>query len=138
MKYALKDSIPYRITRAANKVNKTINKKLSPYNIAIEQRATLEMIKFEEDLNQMKIATLLNKDKTTISRSLNSLEKKGFITKTEIIDDKRNNKVELTQKGESTLEDTLEYVSAYREFLSSKLSDEEIKIFFKIMDKLEL
>lgn len=138
MKYALKDSIPYRITRAANKVNKTINKKLSPYNIAIEQRATLEMIKFEEDLNQMKIANLLNKDKTTISRSLNSLEKKGFITKTEIIDDKRNNKVELTQKGESTLEDTLEYVSAYREFLSSKLCDEEIKIFFKIMDKLEL
>lgn len=138
MKYALKDSIPYRITRAANKVNKTINKKLSHYNIAIEQRATLEMIKFEEDLNQMKIANLLNKDKTTISRSLNSLEKKGFITKTEIIDDKRNNKVELTQKGESTLEDTLEYVSAYREFLSSKLSDEEIKIFFKIMDKLEL
>lgn len=138
MKYALKNSIAYRITRAANKVHKTINKKLSPYNIAIEQRATLEMIKFEEDVNQMMISNLLNKDKTTISRSLTALEKKGLITKTETLDDKRSKKVELTSKGESTLKDTLEYVSSYRESLSSKLSDEEINTFFKIMDKLEL
>ena len=49
MKYSLKNSIAYRITRAANNIHKTINNKLSPFGIAIEQRATLEMIKFEEN-----------------------------------------------------------------------------------------
>ncbi len=138
MKYSLKNSIAYRITRAANNIHKTINKKLSPYGIAIEQRATLEMIKFEENVNQTTISNLLSKDKTTISRSLNSLEKKGLITKTETVDDKRNKKVALSQKGESILEETIPHVSHFRESLSSKLTDEEIKMFFKIMDKLGL
>lgn len=138
MEYKLKNSIAYRITRAANKIHRTINKKLSPFDVAIEQRATLEMIKFEENINQITIANLLNKDKTTISRSLMVLEKKGLLTKTETIDDKRSNKVELTQKGEYILEESKEVVSKYRESFVSKLSKEEIEVFFKIMDKLDL
>ena len=138
MNYALKNSIAYRFIRAANSINKTLNNKLSPYEIAIEQRATLEIIKFEPNANQTKVANLLGKDKTTISRSLNSLEKKGLITKTEIQGDKRSNKVELTKEGELILDDTLTEVTKYRESLNSKLTKEEIESFFKILDKLEL
>lgn len=138
MNHALKNSIAYRFIRAANSVNKTLNNKLSPYDIAIEQRATLEIIKFEEDVNQTKIAILLGKDKTTISRSLNSLEKKGLISKSEITGDKRSNKVELTKEGEDILENTIDEVTSYRESLNAKLTKEEIESFFKILDKLEL
>lgn len=138
MKYTLKNSIAYRITKAANNIHKNINKNLNPYGIAIEQRATLEMIKFEENVNQTTISNLLSKDKTTISRSLNSLEKKGLITKIEIEKDKRSNKVELTQQGDLILEETAPYITSFRESLSNKLTDDEIKMFFKIMDKLEL
>jgi len=138
MSYALKHSIAYRLIKGSNSVNKTLNRKLSPYNIAIEQRATLEIIKFEKEVNQTTIANLLGKDKTTISRSLVSLEKKGLIKKSEIAEDKRSNKVELTSEGEKILEDTLEEVTSYRESLNEKLSNEEIEMFFKILDKLEL
>ena len=138
MNYALKDSIAYRFIRSANSVNQTLNKKLSPYGIAIEQRATLEIIKFEPNANQTTIANLLGKDKTTVSRSLNSLEKKGLIKKSEVSDDKRSNKVELTKEGESILEDTVKEITSYRESLNSKLTQQEIEVFFKIMDKLEL
>ena len=138
MNQALKNSIGYRFIRGANSVNKTLNKKLSPYNIAIEQRATLEIIKFEPNVNQVTIANLLGKDKTTISRSLDSLEKKGLIKKSETIEDKRHNKVELTKAGESVLEDTIQEVNSFRESLNEKLTSEEIEMFFKIVDKLEL
>lgn len=138
MSYALKNSIAYRFIRAANSVNKTLNKKLSPYEIAIEQRATLEIIKFEDDVNQTKIANLLGKDKTTISRSLISLEKKGLIKKSETLEDKRSNRVELTKAGEKILEDTIEEVTSYRESLNEKLTKEESEMFFKIIDKLNL
>ena len=138
MSYALKNSIAYRFIRAANSVNKTLNNKLSPYDIAIEQRATLEIIKFEPNVNQTMIANLLGKDKTTISRSLNSLEKKGLISKSEITGDKRSNKVELTKKGEDILDKTIDEVTSYRESLNSKLTEEEIESFFKILNKLEL
>lgn len=138
MNYALKNSIAYRFIRGANSVNKTLNKKLSPYDIAIEQRATLEIIKFEENVNQTTIANLLGKDKTTISRSINSLEKKGLIKKSDTLEDKRSNKVELTSAGEKILEDTIKEVTSFRESLNEKLTKEEIAMFFKIIDKLEL
>ena len=138
MNYALKNSIAYRFIRGANSVNKTLNKKLNPYNIAIEQRATLEIIKFESNVNQTTISNLLGKDKTTISRSLNSLEKKGLIKKSETLGDKRSNNIQLTSSGERILEDTLDEVTSYRESLNDKLSKEELEAFFKIIDKLEL
>jgi len=138
MNYALKNSIAYRFIRGANSVNKTLNKKLSPYDIAIEQRATLEIIKFESNVNQTTIANLLGKDKTTISRSLNSLEKKGLIKKSETLGDKRSNNIELTNAGERILEETINEVTSFRESLNEKLTQDEVKVFFKIIDKLEL
>lgn len=138
MSYALKNSIAYRFIRGANSVNKTLNKKLNTYNIAIEQRATLEIIKFEKNVNQTTIANLLGKDKTTISRSLNSLEKKGLIKKIENLEDKRINTVQLTKEGEEILENTVDVVASFRESLNDKLSEEELNMFFKIVNKLEL
>jgi len=138
MNYALKHSIAYRLIKGANNVNKILNKKLNLYDIAIEQRATLEIIKFESNVNQTTIANLLGKDKTTISRSLNSLEKKGLIKKSEILGDKRSNKIELTPEGEIILEKTINEITSFREHLNTKLTDEEHDMFFKIIDKLEL
>merc|ERR1711879_581849 len=139
MNYALKDSITYRLIRSSNSIVQSLNKKLSPYEIAVEQRATLEIIKFEPDVNQTKIAKLLGKDKTTISRSLNSLEKKGLIQReNDVINDKRSNKILLTKKGEEILEETFPKVTAFRESINEKLSEEELELFFKILNKLEL
>ncbi|WP_417334321.1 MarR family winged helix-turn-helix transcriptional regulator [Halarcobacter sp.] len=139
MNYALKDSIAYRLIRSSNSVVNSLNKILSAYDIAIEQRATLEIIKYEPNVNQTKIAQLLGKDKTTISRSLNSLEKKELITReSDTQNDKRSNKIKLTKKGERILEETLPYVNDFREGLNSKISEKEHKLFFEILDKLEL
>lgn len=139
MKYALKDSIAYRLIRSSNSVVQSLNKKLQPFDIAIEQRATLEIIKFEPDVNQTKIAELLGKDKGTISRSLNSLEKKELIIRVNDTDnDKRSNKIFLTKKGEEILEQTFPEVTTFRESLNSKISNQELENFFKILDKLEL
>ena len=138
MNFTLKNSIAYRFIRGANSINKTINKKLKPFDIAIEQRVTLEIIKFKTNVNQTSIASLLGKDKTTVSRSLNSLEKKGLIKRTETLGDKRSNNIELTYEGEKILENTISEVESFRESLNQKLNKEEIEAFFKIIDKLEL
>ncbi len=138
MKYALKDSIAYRLIRSSNNVVYTLNKALLPYEIATEQRATLEIIKFEPDVNQTKIAKLLGKDKATISRSLSSLEKKELITRVNDANNKRSNKISLTKKGEEILESTISSVTSFREELRSKISEQEHEMFLNILDKLEL
>lgn len=136
MKYILKNSIGYRINQVANHINNELNQILSKYDIAVEQRATLEMIKFEKDINQTMIAQFLGKDKTTISRSLNTLEKKGLIVKDEIKNDKRVNVIKLTQKGESILEQSQEDINNFRNHLCSALKPHEIVFLFNSLDKI--
>ena len=59
MSYQLKNSIGFKINQTANKINNKFNNVLQKYKIAPEQRATLEIIKFEKDVNQTKIANIL-------------------------------------------------------------------------------
>ena len=134
MAYELEKSIGFKINQTANKINNKFNIVLQKYDIAPEQRATLEIIKYEKDVNQTKIANILAKDKTTISRTLATLEKKGFILKKQI--DKITNLIELTNKGEKILEESALTIKTFRENLSSKLDENEINKIVELLEKV--
>lgn len=134
MSYELKNSIGFKINQSANKINNKFNSLLQSYNIAPEQRATLEIIKYEKDVNQTKIASILAKDKTTISRTLATLEKKGLIQKEPI--DKRTNMIKLTTLGEDILEKSHESVQEFRKNLFSNLKKEEANKLIELLEKL--
>lgn len=136
MKYALRKSIGYSLSRCANTINQELNTILLPYGIAIEQRATLEIIKFEPNVTQTVIADILGKDKTTICRTLNALEKKGLITKNNSENDKRSKTIQLTSKGEEILQQTHTTISAFRQQLNDKLSPDELTTLFNTLNKL--
>jgi DNA-binding MarR family transcriptional regulator len=136
MEYVLKNSMGYRINKVANAINVQLNKILAQYDIAVEQRATLEIIKFEKNVNQTMIAQLLGKDKTTISRSLLALEKKGLILKNVIQKDKRLKVIELTLKGEEILEKSQKEVNQFREKLNASLKTHETLFLFNSLDKI--
>ena len=136
MEYELKNSIGFKINQTANKVNNKFNNILQDYKIAPEQRATLEIIKFEKDVNQTKIANILAKDKTTISRTLATLEKKGFIQKEPI--DRRTNLIKLTILGEEILNKSQESVQKFREDLFLNLEKEEVNKLIELLEKVNL
>jgi DNA-binding MarR family transcriptional regulator len=136
MSYELEKSLGFKINQTANKLNNKYNQLLQSFDIAPEQRATLEIIKYEVDVNQTKIANILGKDKTTISRTLNTLENKNLITKSQI--DKRTNLIQLTQKGEDILNDSFSSVRDFRKKLTSNLSEEEINQLVSLLEKVAL
>lgn len=134
MSYELEKSLGFKINQTANKLNNKYNQLLLGFDIAPEQRATLEIIKYETDVNQTKIAQILGKDKTTISRTLNTLEKKGFILKSQI--NKRTNLIELSSKGEEILEKSSFLVKEFRKNLASNLNENEINQLFSLLEKV--
>jgi DNA-binding MarR family transcriptional regulator len=134
MSYELEKSLGFKINQTANKLNNKYNQLLQSFDIAPEQRATLEIIKYETDVNQTKIAQILGKDKTTISRTLNTLEKKGFILKSQI--NKRTNLIELSSKGEEILEKSSFLVKEFRKKLASNLNENEINQLFSLLEKV--
>lgn len=136
MAYALEKSIGFKINQTANRINNKFNTLLQKYDIAPEQRATLEIIKYEKDVNQTKIANILAKDKTTISRTLATLEKKGFILKKQI--NKRTNLIELTLEGEKILEESAFIVKEFRKKISSNLDENEINKIVELLEKVAL
>jgi DNA-binding MarR family transcriptional regulator len=136
MAYELEKSIGFKINQTANKLNNKFNLLLQTYDIAPEQRATLEIIKYEKDVNQTKIAQILGKDKTTISRTLATLEKKGFISKIQI--DKRTNQIELTPLSQKVLEESSQEVKDFRQNLISNLSENEVQELIRLLEKVAL
>jgi len=136
MKDAVENSIGFRIARAANKINQTITSILSEDGIAPEQRILLEILASCDKTNQTTLATMLNKSATTISRTLDSLEKKCFIVKKSIKGDKRVNVIEVSSSGKAILESTEAKVIAFRTNLTQKLTPEEKELLFSLLDKL--
>ncbi|WP_368031440.1 MarR family winged helix-turn-helix transcriptional regulator [Arcobacter sp. s6] len=134
MAYDLEKSIGFKINQTANKLNNKFNHILQAYDIAPEQRATLEIIKYEKDVNQTKISNILGKDKTTISRTLATLEKKNLISKKQI--DKRTNLIQLTFEGEKILNDSNKAVKEFRENLISKLKEKEVIQLISLLEKV--
>jgi len=134
METKLKQSIGFNINKTANLINSSFNQKLQLHGIALEQRATLEILEFEENVTQTKIAQILGKDKTTISRTLKTLEKKGFIRKEEL--DKRTYLIKLTNTGKEVLEKSSQTVQEFRTKVSSKLTQNEIDQLFNILNKV--
>ncbi len=136
MKQSVQESVGFRIARTANKINQTITSILSEDGIAPEQRILLEILTSCDQANQTTLATMLNKSATTISRTLDSLEKKDFIVKKSIKGDKRVNVIEVTEHGKAILESTEAKVIAFRETLAQKLTSEEKELLFLLLEKL--
>ena len=136
MAYELEKSIGFKINQTANKLNSKYHKILQTYDIAPEQRATLEIIKYEKEANQTMIAEILGKDKTTISRTLATLEKKDLIIKTQI--DKRTNHIQLTKLDEEILEKSTNQVKEFRATLISNLTNDEVSQLITLLEKVAL
>ncbi len=136
MAYELEKSIGFKINQTANKLNNKYSQILHPFDIAPEQRATLEIIKYETDVNQTKIAQILGKDKTTISRTLATLEKKGFILKSQI--NKRTNLIKISPLGEEILEKSSKLVSLFRKSLGENFDELEIEKLFMLLEKVTI
>ena len=134
MKTELKKSIGFKINQTANLLNSSFNQKLQTYEIAIEQRAILEIIKFEKDINQTKIAEILGKDKTTISRTIKTLENKNYLIKEKI--DNRTNIIKLSKLGDEVIKKSNEEVKLFREKIASKFTQDEITQLFEYLNRV--
>ena len=136
MKESVHDSVGFRIARTANRINQNITTLLSEENIAPEQRILLEILRTCDKVNQTTLASMLNKSPTTISRTLDSLEKKALIVKKEVQGDKRANLIEVTPEGEAMLARTEAIVNAFRQSLSDIFTPEEKQTLFTLLEKL--
>ena len=129
-------SVSLKIAQIANQINNSLSKTLKEYDIAPEQRAILYMVDIENSISQNELSVNLGKDKTTISRTLDVLESKGFIVRKYAKNDKRVKIITLTDLGKETVEITQPTIQYFREAILYDISAKEVEQLFKLLSKV--
>ncbi len=99
--YIPNESIGYLTGRVKRELTRLLSRKLCEAGgqITAEQFRLLMMLWIEDGRNQQDLADLYGKDKTSIARMLQTMERHGLITRVRDEKDKRNNLLYITEKG---------------------------------------
>ncbi len=104
-------------------------------NLTPEQWVLLNQLE-KSAMSQVDLAAESFKDKHTVSRILDLLQKKGFLSRTQDPDDGRRYLITLTDLGISELNKAKKHVYASRELGWKNISEKEYQQLIVILDKV--
>lgn len=112
------------------------NLKLEKLNITSEQWTILYHLWVEEGLTQQELAHLTYRDKPSISRLINNLEKMGLVIRVNDKQDRRSNLIYLTKEGRRLKEMGMKQASLTLTEAVDGLEEGELATAQKILDKI--
>jgi len=131
---SINTSIGYALSTTLNLLRKEFNSKTLKYNLTSEQYAVLKLLDELGSLTPTKIAEILKRDKATITRIINSLEKKGFIQKQKV--DNRSFEIEITKEGYEHFKNADEIANEFHQKIRSLITDDEYKALLETLNKI--
>ncbi|MCB9248404.1 MAG: MarR family transcriptional regulator [Ignavibacteriales bacterium] len=101
MKYNFNESIGFIIVKAGRLIENKMRYNFEKEGIKItpQQWSVLTYLWNEDGISQQNLADAFSKDKTSMTRLLNNMEKNELISRKQDEDDKRNKKIYLTFKS---------------------------------------
>ena len=129
-------SLGYQIHITANYMRNNFNNFLKPYGIFTEQYGVLCILNEKSTLTLSSLADLIFKDKTTVTRLVDSLEKRGFINKIPSPTDRRALNVSMTQKGQDLYDEIGVCFKVAKENLDKQIDDKDKEVVIKVLTKL--
>lgn len=118
----------------SNNFQAYVNSKLKPYDLKFAELICLLNLYENNGSNQDFIIKRKYTDKSSITRTLQTLEKKDFVRREKSFEDKRINCVYLTDKALGYEEELNKIIDEWQEFLSDCISRDE---YNKIANALE-
>lgn len=103
-----------------------INHELNPYGLGSGQYIFLHHIFNNEGQSQKELTSNINIDKATTAKALKKLEEGDYIYRAQDEEDKRYNKIYLTEKGKDFMPVLKEKLGTVTKILVKGMSEEEI------------
>lgn len=97
----------------------------------------LKKLDEKDGVPQQELAFLTGRDKTSLTRLINTMEKKSLVARIPSKLDKRINHIFLTKKGELLFKETLPIMEDFAQSLQENISEEEIKATIKVIKKVQ-
>ena len=101
------------------------------------QFLTLKTVVENDGISQNELAFFANRDKSSLTRMINTLITKGYITKCSSKEDKRKNHIHITKEGANILEKAIPHFRKMAGKIEQNLTIEEIEVAKKILKKIQ-
>tara|TARA_Y100001970_G_scaffold18918_1_gene21190 strand:+ start:197 stop:547 length:351 start_codon:yes stop_codon:yes gene_type:complete len=108
----------------------------SGLNISMDQWMILGPIWQLQSPSQKELGEICLKNKPSISRIIDSLEKKSLVVRVSDQIDNRIKRVVLTKAGKQLFYDVLPIMEKTREEVRGKIPEEEIEVFKNVLSKI--
>jgi len=113
------------------------NKYLKPYEISNEQGLLLKCVYEVPGSTQSQIAEYLSKDKTTITRMIDTLVKKGKLERRNCDADRRVFKIYVTKDTAQKVEEISPLFEQHQEKLQNIIDEKDYKITLKVLNQIQ-
>lgn len=134
--FDLDDCVAFITSKISKKIADVFNEKLSKHNITRVQWIALYFLGDSEYVNQTELAEKMDKKKSTVVRLIDRMEKEGYVSRKKDIEDRRVTYICLTTFGKKIREELLPYGGEFSDLITKDISDEDIKIFKRVLNKL--
>ena len=101
------------------------------------QWVLLKKLHEKDGVAQQELAFLTGRDKTSLTRLVNTMEKKNLVARIPSKSDKRINHVFLTKNGESLFKESLPIIEKFITALQENISEEEINLTIAVIKKVQ-
>ena len=106
-------------------------------NVTPEQYLVLDILWEKQSLSQQNIADIIQKDKNSVTKIIDSLEKKNLVNRVVDKKDRRINKIELTQEGLALEKITTEVAINFMNDAVKDVDNQDLDKFVEVMRKLK-
>lgn len=106
-------------------------------NITPEQYLVLDILWDKQSLSQQNIADVIQKDKNSVTKIIDSLEKKNLVKRVVDKNDRRINKIELTDEAVALEKVTTEVAINFMNDVIKDIDKQELDTFVDVMRKLK-
>jgi DNA-binding MarR family transcriptional regulator len=127
--YKKEESLAYHIRMAVRGLVREFNSAVikAGYHVTNEQWIILSVLWDKEGTNQQELSNLSDRDKTSITRLIDSLEKNNIVVRVPDKSDRRNKMIYLTKKGRDLEQGLGQVALNVMENALSGLTDEHIE-----------
>ncbi|MBQ2907859.1 MAG: MarR family transcriptional regulator [Bacteroidales bacterium] len=118
---------------------KIFSKELSKNNINLtpEQYLVMDILWDQGTLSQQAIADIIQKDKNSVTKFIDSLEKKGLVSRVVNKNDRRINNIIVSEEGLKLKDKTTVVAINMMQNVLADISEDDLLIFDKVMNQIK-
>jgi DNA-binding MarR family transcriptional regulator len=138
MRYNFNDSFGFIVVKAGRLIENRLKNNFEKANIDVtpQQWSVLTYLWNEDGITQQKLADVFSKDKTSMTRLLNNMEKNGLIEREKDDKDKRNKKIYLTFKSKLMKKESIKIAEQTLVETLANIDNDEIKKSKKVLKQI--